>query len=137
MLSKKNVWFSKSNFRIWSIDLAEHLATIGKPYRFAQLMSIGGFASTESQFERFRAFVSAARQRILDRQNLGNTLNPLSSAHDRIFPAFVKRFESKHPVKMSGVKTIFNPMFKVVLLFSQSTSQLIRQLDSQLVRQTA
>jgi hypothetical protein len=62
------------------VNLADHLDTIGKPYRFAQLISNTTneeSTNTNSQFENLKQFVNAARQRILDRLALSNTLQQL------------------------------------------------------------
>ncbi|KAI6190719.1 hypothetical protein M3Y97_00149000 [Aphelenchoides bicaudatus] len=99
-----------SLLKIVEMNLADHLTTIGKPYRFAQLISNNqGDNSNNSQFDNFKRLVSAIRQRVLDRLTLSNTLQQLStSSYDRIFPEFVKKFEGKHSVRMSNVKLDFN-----------------------------
>lgn len=66
---------------IFSVDIVEHLDTIGKPYRFAQLFSNNASeesTSANSQFDNFKRFVNAIRQRIVDRLTLSDTLQQLS-----------------------------------------------------------
>lgn len=65
--------------KLTGVDLSDHFAEIGKPYRFAQLNVLPDedSSSSGSQFEKFKSFINAARQRIFDRLELSKTFQQL------------------------------------------------------------